>query len=89
MLKLTDFNGLDKVAIDYNKFNVLESMNDPHFIGVYMLLLEFEDTRYGKYGLCIYDTNEEDFIEEPIDFESCEMTKEKANKEYGFFSIEF
>jgi len=89
MVKITDYTGLVKAADDYIKFTVLELMNDPHFIGVYMLLLEFEDTEYGKYGLSIYDTNKEEFIEEPIDFESCEMTKELANKQYGFFSSEF
>ena len=66
------FNGLKKASDMFEPFDVIGYVSDPNVLNVEMLLIKFRK-KPGKYdnpdglGLCIYNTETEEFIEEPAD----------------------
>lgn len=80
---LSDFNGLEEASEIFGKFEILDVRRDPEYgyDNVYLLLIKFGD---GDIGLCIYDTEKKEFIEEPSDLEDYDVTPEKLYNEYGF-----
>lgn len=79
-MKNAEFIGFDEIAKDFIKFDVLNSMADPDFNGVYALLIEIPEMK--SLGLCIYSELREDFLEEPGDFDGYNETIESMTEKY-------
>jgi hypothetical protein len=77
------FKGLAKASEAFGQFEIIDYRKDPEwgYDSVYLMLIKFED---GEYGLCIYDTQKEEFIEEPSDLEDYGTSLEKLKAKYGF-----
>ena len=88
----SDFDGLEEASIGFDSFDVVGYVTDPGYgyQDVKMLLLKFH-RKPGKYehpdgiGLCIYNTETHEFIEEPSDlvyFNEGDLTEDKLYKKY-------
>lgn len=78
------FPGLKKAAKDFVPFKVVSYKRDPEYgyEHVYLLFIKFKEDK--DYGLCIYDTRKQDFIEEPGELEWFDLTLEQVKQKYGF-----
>jgi hypothetical protein len=82
MIPKSNFPGLFMKSYDFEQFEVLEQKEDPYFPGVFLLHIRFCKTQ--DHGLCIYDTNNQRFIEEPGDLDDYGDTPEKLQTQHGF-----
>jgi len=86
--QLKDFPGLEKGAEDFMKFDIMDSKRDPGYgyENVFLFLIRFTEDEYnGEYGLCIWDTQKKEFIEEPSTLEDYGITtEEKFERKLGF-----
>jgi len=83
--KLSDFKGLEKAADMFYPFKILNIKVDPEYgyQNVHLMLIQFKN---GDPGLCIYDTEKEEFIEEPgrLNEDEYDVSPEKLYRKYGF-----
>lgn len=84
------FKGLKKASDMFEPFDVIAYVSDPNVENVEMLLIKFHK-KPGKYdnpdglGLCIYNTETEEFIEEPADlneYNEGDITEDWLYKKY-------
>jgi hypothetical protein len=69
-ISLNEFPGLKLAARSFNPFYIRAWMRDPGwgYEHVYLLLIEFNEDR--RYGLCIWNNRDKEFIEEPGDLDA-------------------
>ncbi len=79
---LTKLPGIETALSEFDgNAKVVKYMMDPGYgYGhVFLALLKFED---GQYGLCIYDSDKKEFIEEPANLEEYNMTTDRLFSKY-------
>lgn len=76
------FPGLKEASKEYAPFEIIDYIADPGYgsYSVKLFLIEFEN---GKLGLCVYDTEKQEFIKEPGELEEYGITEEELYKKYG------
>lgn len=76
------FPGLKEASEEYVPFEIIDYITDPGYgyDAVKLFFIEFEN---GKLGLCVYDTEKQEFVEEPGELEEYEITEEELYKKYG------
>lgn len=92
--QLSDFNGLEEAAKGYYPFKILDVRRDPGYgyENVFLMLIQFINNgkkrshmyNNGSIGLCIYDTEKQEFIEDPTILEDYNITPEKLYSKYRF-----
>lgn len=89
-IPISRFPGLKKAASIFPSFDILSFVTDPDNYDVKLLLLKFHK-KPSKYdnkdglGLCIYNVETHEFIEEPADlneFNEGDVTEDKLYKKY-------
>lgn len=77
---------LEALAEFIGTCNILDYCVDPGYgyDHVMMYQLKFED---GAYGICIYDTQTKEFIEEPDEYDEYGLTPEEVERKYNFKHI--
>lgn len=78
-MDMETFKGLVEKAKGFSPFTIVKSRADKYVDNVWLLLIKFED---GELGLCIYNTEEEYFIEEPGNLEQYETTEQEILDRY-------
>jgi hypothetical protein len=76
--------GFKEAKSMFMDFSVIAFKRDPEYgyEHVYLLLIVFKKSK--TYGLCIYDTQRKQFIEEPADLEDYDTTYEDVTNKYSF-----
>lgn len=65
---MEDFPGLAKALKEFDPINNFTWIRDPYFHGVYLFRGRFDNDQ--RFGLFIYDTNKQEFIEEPAEIDA-------------------
>jgi len=78
------FPGLDDALTDFEQCRVVGKHRDPDSAGVWMFLLKFKS----GLGLCIWDSEQRRFIEEPAALEDYDRTEDELRRKYpALFSV--
>lgn len=63
--EISHIEGFERTLSDFNEINVINYQVDPAYGYDHVIMALIEFVHGGMYGLCIYDSRRQEFIEEP------------------------